>query len=119
MEVAKRIGYEVKPIARVKPLSIDERIARMKIREDEIAHIKMKDPTSKFIKAMVHLCPTKCYIMEVGEGRGRDEREAGRTKVLVSSVILQHEGCIECGTCSFETEWRHTRGEKGIVYEYG
>ncbi len=119
MEVAKRIGYEVKPIAGVRPLSIDERIARMKIREDEIAHIKMKDPTSKFIKAMVHLCPTKCYIMEVGEGRGRDEREAGRTKVLVSSVILQHEGCIECGTCSFETEWRHTRGEKGIVYEYG
>jgi electron transfer flavoprotein-quinone oxidoreductase len=57
---------------------------------------------------MVHLCPTKCYIMEIVD------------KVnLRSSVILQHEGCIECGTCSKETEWRHTRGEKGVAYEYG
>ncbi|MEM0442081.1 MAG: hypothetical protein QW450_02860 [Candidatus Nitrosocaldus sp.] len=130
MEVAERVGNEVKPIAMIKPLSIDERIARMKIREDEIAHIRMKDPRSRFIKAMVHLCPTKCYIMEVGDGergmeRGGEEdarvgtKEKVGARIVTSNVILQHEGCIECGTCSLETEWRHTRGEKGIAYNYG
>lgn len=118
MEVAGRVGREVKPIAEIRPLSIDERIARMKVREDEVPHIRIKDARSRFIKAMVHLCPTKCYIMEVSEEAGREE-EAVKAKTLVSNVILQHEGCIECGTCSRETEWRHTRGEKGVVYEYG
>jgi Dehydrogenases (flavoproteins) len=108
MEIAEKIGREVKAYASIKPLSIDERIARLKINEDSKPHIKIIDGNSKFIKAMVHLCPTKCYIMEIVD------------KVnLRSSVILQHEGCIECGTCSKETEWRHTRGEKGVAYEYG
>ncbi|MCS6767925.1 MAG: hypothetical protein RMJ59_04555 [Candidatus Nitrosocaldus sp.] len=129
MEVAERIGIEVKPVAAIRPLSIDERVARMRIREDEVPHIRIRDARSRFIKAMVHLCPTKCYMMEVvGEGAGRGEgvraKEEGKegekgVKAVVSSVILQHEGCIECGTCSLETEWRHTRGEKGVVYEYG
>ncbi|PXF28322.1 MAG: 4Fe-4S ferredoxin, partial [Thaumarchaeota archaeon] len=29
------------------------------------------------------------------------------------------EGCIECGTCSEQTDWKHPRGEKGINYRYG
>ncbi len=108
MEIAERIGKEVKLLASIKPLSIDERIARLKINEDSKPHIKTIDGNSRFIKAMVHLCPTKCYIMEVID---KDS--------LRSTVTLQHEGCIECGTCSKETEWRHTRGEKGVAYEYG
>lgn len=120
MEVAERVGREVKPIAEIRPLSIDERIGRLKIREDEVPHIRIKDPKSRFIKAMVHLCPTKCYIMEASEEVSKEGAGAkARLKAVVSNVILQHEGCIECGTCSRETEWRHTRGEKGIVYEYG
>ncbi|MEM2919268.1 MAG: hypothetical protein QXU29_00745 [Candidatus Nitrosocaldus sp.] len=127
MEVARKVGSEVKPIAEVRPLSIDERIARLKIREDEVPHIRIKDPRSRFIKAMVHLCPTRCYMMEASEemegkedvGKGEGVKTEARLKAVVSNVILQHEGCIECGTCSGETEWRHTRGEKGIVYEYG
>jgi ferredoxin-like protein FixX len=50
---------------------------------------------------MVLLCPTKCYNLENDQ------------------VMLQHEGCIECGTCAKETMWRHPRGEKGIVFQYG
>ncbi|MFN4337056.1 MAG: electron transfer flavoprotein [Candidatus Nitrosocaldus sp.] len=121
MEVAERVGSEVKPIAEIRPLSIDERIARLKIREDEVPHIRVRDPRSKFVKAMVHLCPTKCYIMEASEEVSKREgaNTEARLKAVVSNVILQHEGCIECGTCSRETEWRHTRGEKGIMYEYG
>jgi len=53
------------------------------------------------MKKMVTLCPTKCYSEEKGR------------------VMIQHEGCIDCGTCSLETEWKHPRGEKGIHYQYG
>jgi ferredoxin-like protein FixX len=50
---------------------------------------------------MVILCPTRCYNVEGEE------------------VFLQHEGCIECGSCAKETEWRHPRGLKGVEYRYG
>jgi electron transfer flavoprotein-quinone oxidoreductase len=53
------------------------------------------------MKKMVVLCPTKCYNLESEE------------------VMLQHEGCIECGTCAKETQWRHPRGDKGIAFQYG
>ena len=50
---------------------------------------------------MVTLCPTQCYTIEE------------------NNVMIQHEGCIECGTCSIETDWKHPRGDKGINYQYG
>lgn len=108
MEIAESIGRTVEPDYKIKPPSIDERIARIKISDEPEPHIKIVDPNSKFIKSMVQLCPTKCYIMEILE------KERFR-----SQVILQHEGCIECGTCSRETNWRHPRGEKGVTHEYG
>lgn len=104
IEVAERIGRVVNASYTIKPLSIDERIAKLEIDEDSEPHIKIIEQ-SRFIRSMVNLCPTKCYILEEMDGK--------------ESVILQHEGCIECGTCSKETEWRHTRGEKGIRYKYG
>jgi electron transfer flavoprotein-quinone oxidoreductase len=36
-----------------------------------------------------------------------------------TNVLIQHEGCVDCGTCSQETDWKHPRGEKGIHYQYG
>lgn len=53
------------------------------------------------MKKMILLCPTKCYSLE--------EKD----------VVLQHEGCVECGTCSIGTKWRHPKGEKGIRFRYG
>jgi electron transfer flavoprotein-quinone oxidoreductase len=53
------------------------------------------------MKKMVVLCPTKCYNLEYEE------------------VMLQHEGCIECGTCAKETQWKHPRGDKGVAFRYG
>ena len=53
------------------------------------------------MKNLVTLCPTKCYSEEKGQ------------------VTIQHEVCIECGTCSEQTDWKHPRGEKGINYRYG
>jgi electron transfer flavoprotein-quinone oxidoreductase len=81
--------------------SIAQRIARLKYDDDRISHIKVLNPKSEFMKKMVKLCPTSCYSMESGD------------------VTLQHEACIECGTCAKETDWHHPRGEKGIVYRYG
>jgi len=108
MEIAEKIGRTVEPDYKIKPQRIDERIARIKINDDLEPHIKIIDPDSKFIKGMVQLCPTKCYIMEIID----KER-------FKSQVVLQHEGCIECGTCSNETNWKHPKGEKGVTYEYG
>ena len=104
IEIAERAGRVVNANYVIKPLSIDERIAKLEIDEDSNPHIRIREQ-SRFIRSMVNLCPTKCYILE-----RMDSKE---------HVILQHEGCIECGTCAKETEWRHTRGEKGVKYEYG
>ncbi|MGH9933988.1 MAG: electron transfer flavoprotein, partial [Nitrososphaerales archaeon] len=108
MEIAEKIGRTVERDFEIKPPSIEERIAKIKISDDPEPHIKIIDPDTKFIKSMVHLCPTQCYIMEL------IDRESFK-----SQVVLQHEGCIECGTCSKETNWKHPKGEKGVVYEYG
>jgi len=80
---------------------LSKRISSLSYNDDPQSHIKVTNSRSEFMKKMVTLCPTKCYSLE-----GED-------------VVLQHEGCIECGTCSLETEWRHPRGEKGIQYQYG
>ncbi len=81
--------------------SIADRIGNLSYNDDHSSHIKVLNPNSEFMKKMVTLCPTKCYAEEGG------------------NIIIQHEGCVDCGTCSQETEWRHPSGEKGIHYKYG
>lgn len=101
IELAEKLGTQI--ISTYSPTipSLAQRIAKLKYDDDVISHIKVLNPKSNFMKKMVILCPTKCYSMEQEE------------------VLLQHEGCIECGTCAKETQWRHPRGEKGIHYVYG
>ena len=81
--------------------SISDRIAKLQYNDDSESHIIVNDNRSDFMKKLVLLCPTKCYSLE-----GKD-------------VVLQHEGCVECGTCSAGTIWKHPKGEKGIRYRYG
>jgi electron transfer flavoprotein-quinone oxidoreductase len=80
---------------------IADRIAKLKYNDDKVSHIKVLNSTNDFMKKLVMLCPTGCYSEEKGQ------------------VTIQHEGCIECGTCSEQTDWKHPRGEKGINYQYG
>jgi electron transfer flavoprotein-quinone oxidoreductase len=101
IELAEKTGREVHATYEPTIPTIAQRIARLKYDDDRVSHIKVLNPKSEFMKKMVTLCPTFCYSMEGGD------------------VTLQHEACIECGTCAKETEWRHPRGEKGIVYQYG
>jgi electron transfer flavoprotein-quinone oxidoreductase len=101
VELAEKTGRQVQATYEPRIPTIAQRIARLKYDDDRISHIKVLNSKSEFMKKMVTLCPTSCYSMEAGD------------------VTLQHEACIECGTCAEETEWRHPRGEKGIVYQYG
>lgn len=101
IEIAERLGKTVSASYEPTIPSTAERVAKLKYDDDRQPHIKVISPESEFMKKIVTLCPTKCYSLEGGK------------------VVLQHEACIECGTCAKETEWRHPRGEKGIVYQYG
>jgi ferredoxin-like protein FixX len=102
IEIAEKSGMPVASKYNLTIPTIAQRIAKLKYDDDNLSHIKVLNPKSEFMKKMVTLCPTKCYSLE------KDD-----------DVTLQHEGCIECGTCAKETEWRHPRGEKGINYQYG
>jgi ferredoxin-like protein FixX len=101
IEIAERLGKTVSASYEPSIPSTAERVAKLKYDDDRQSHIRVVNPESEFMKKLVTLCPTKCYSLEGGK------------------VVLQHEACIECGTCAKETEWRHPRGEKGIVYQYG
>jgi electron transfer flavoprotein-quinone oxidoreductase len=81
--------------------TLSERIAKLQYNDDNESHITVENKRSEFMKKLILLCPTECYSLE-----GKD-------------VVLQHEGCVECGTCSIGTRWRHPKGEKGIIYRYG
>ena len=101
VEIAERNGKILQKSYSIDIPTIAERIANLNYNDDSLSHIKVLNSQSDFMKKMVHLCPTKCYSVE-------NER-----------IMLQHEGCIECGTCAKETDWKHPRGEKGIIYNYG
>ena len=101
MQLAEKLGKTFSSSYSPSIPSIADRIANLDYNDDSLAHIKVLNPTSEYMKKMVILCPAKCYTEESDK------------------VIIQHEGCVDCGTCSQETEWKHPRGEKGINYKYG
>jgi electron transfer flavoprotein-quinone oxidoreductase len=102
IELAEKMGRHVRATYEPTIPTIAQRIAQLKYDDDRNSHIKVLHPNSEFMKKIVTLCPTLCYSMERG-----------------GEVTLQHEACIECGTCAKETEWHHPRGEKGVIYQYG
>ena len=102
IELAEKTGRQVQASYEPAIPTIAQRIAGLKYDDDRISHIKVLNPKSEFMRKIVTLCPTACYSMEGG-----------------GDVTLQHEACIECGTCAKETDWHHPRGEKGVIYQYG
>ena len=101
IEIAERLGKSIQATYAPSIPSIADRVAKLNFNDDGNPHIKVPNPQSEFLKKIITLCPTKCYSLENQQ------------------VMLQHEGCVECGTCSQETDWKHPRGEKGVVYQYG
>ena len=101
IELAEKLGTGTDSTYRCTIPTIAQRIAKLRYNDDTISHIRVLDPRTDFMRKMVVICPTKCYSIEQDE------------------VMLQHEGCIECGSCAKETDWKHPRGQKGIEYRYG
>ncbi len=101
IELAERLGEEFESSYSPTIPSLADRVAKLSYNDDGVSHIKVLKPESQFMKNMITLCPTKCYSEENGK------------------VLIQHEGCIECGTCSQETDWKHPSGEKGIHFQFG
>lgn len=101
IDLAEKLGKKISATYTPRLLSIAQRVANLKYDDDSVSHIKILNSRSEFMKKMVVLCPTKCYNLEQEE------------------VMLQHEGCIECGTCAKETQWKPPRGEKGVSFQYG
>lgn len=101
MLLANKLGDTVNSTFVPSIPTLPDRIANLQYDDDSESHIIVNDKKSEFMRKLILLCPTKCYSLE-----GKD-------------VVLQHEGCVECGTCSVGTIWKHPRGEKGIRYRYG
>jgi electron transfer flavoprotein-quinone oxidoreductase len=101
IELAEKLGTQTVSTYNCTIPSISQRIAKLRYNDDTLSHIRILDQKSEFMRKMVVICPTRCYSIEQEE------------------VMLQHEGCIECGSCAKETVWKHPRGEKGIEYQYG
>lgn len=101
IQLANRLGSIINSSYTPTIPTLSERIARLQYNDDSESHITVENKRSEFMKKLILLCPTRCYSLE-----GED-------------VVLQHEGCVECGTCSIGTRWRHPKGEKGIMYRYG
>lgn len=101
IQLAERLGKTISSTYSPNIPTIADRIAKLSYNDDHESHIKVLNSSSEFMKKMVTLCPAKCYSEEGGK------------------VVIQHEGCVDCGTCSQETEWKHPRGEKGVQYQYG
>lgn len=101
IQLAERLGKTVSASYFPKTTSVGDRISKLSYNDDHISHIKLLDTNNEFMKKITLLCPAKCYAEESGK------------------IILQHEGCLDCGTCSQKTEWKHPRGEKGVRYSYG
>jgi electron transfer flavoprotein-quinone oxidoreductase len=100
-DFARKLGVVIEPSYTPLIPSLPDRIAKISYNEDNVSHIIIKNSKSEFMKKLAILCPTQCYSIESGD------------------VVLQHEGCIECGSCAKETEWRHPKGEKGVCFTYG
>jgi electron transfer flavoprotein-quinone oxidoreductase len=101
IELASKLGKKISSSYTPVPPSVEERVAKLRYNDDSISHIIVREPESEFLRKLVVLCPTRCYYQEDNK------------------VMLQHEGCIECGSCAKGTEWRHPRGEKGVIFNYG
>ena len=101
IQLAERLGKIVSTSYFPKTTLIGDRISKLSYNDDHLSHIKLLDTDNEFMKKITLLCPAKCYAEESGK------------------IILQHEGCLDCGTCSQKTEWRHPRGEKGVHCNYG
>ena len=101
IQLADRLGKNYSSSYSPTILSVGDRISKLRYNDDYLSHIQLQGTDNEFMEKIPILCPANCYAKEN------------------DNIILQYEGCLDCGTCSQKTEWKHPRGEKGIHYRYG
>jgi len=91
-------------------MTIDEKMATVKIKIDKEAHITVK-------KEICRDCPTRpCLTICPAENYQWDEKG--------DDLIFNYEGCLECGTCKLicslkAITWSYPKRGCGVKYRYG
>ena len=88
-------------------LNIKAKLAKDTIKADSERHIKVNPEKCKNCKERVclYVCPAHVYTLNK-EGE----------------VVLELDGCLECGTCRIacpELDWHYPRGGYGVQYKCG
>jgi ferredoxin like protein len=88
-------------------LNIKAKLAKDTIKADSERHIKVNPEKCKSCKQRfcLYVCPAHVYTLNK-EGE----------------VVLELDGCLECGTCRIacvELDWHYPRGGYGVQYKCG
>jgi ferredoxin like protein len=93
-----------------KILSVDEKMATVKINIDKQAHIVVKKDLCRGCtdRACLNVCTAENYQWD----HKRDE------------LIFNFEGCLECGACRLicprdAIDWAYPQGGYGVKYRFG
>ena len=91
-------------------LSVDDKMATVKIKIDKDAHITVNKEHCKG-------CTTRpCLVVCTAENYQWDEKQ--------DELIFNYEGCLECGACRIicprdAIEWSYPKGGYGVKYRFG
>lgn len=89
-------------------LSLEERLALVRRRFADESHIEVDQEAFRADpdQAVLFICPARVFKLNEADG----------------SCIVNHEDCLECGTCQVArryTTWRNPRGGYGVTYRHG
>jgi ferredoxin-like protein FixX len=89
-------------------LSLEERLNLVRRRFADSSHIEVDQEAFKADadQAILFICPARVFKLNEDNG----------------TCIINHEDCLECGTCQVArryTRWRNPKGGFGVTYHYG
>jgi len=89
-------------------MKVEEKVALLAIKQGTESHIAVDESSCGTCESQICLraCPAELYTLEGGV------------------VIVDHSGCLECGTCMIvcplgAITWRYPDAGNGIRYRYG
>ncbi len=91
-------------------LSVDEKMATLKIKIDKVAHIIVKEEYCRD-------CATRpCLTICTAENYQWDSKQG--------ELVFNCDGCLECGACRIicpkgAIDWSYPRGGYGVKYRFG
>ena len=97
-------------MSRKSSLTVDDKMATVKIKIHKDAHITVK-------KELCRECPTRpCLVICTAENYQWDEKRG--------ELVFNYEGCLECGACRIicpldAIDWSYPEGGYGVKYRFG